>query len=104
MTDKQIQQAVSRFLGWKLPDDFMPDGGVSYEKTTNSPNWKTTGTNLLTATQAEEMIRYILETPVNEKLREIAEAPILPKMDTTQRDALITAMKSAIKKMRKVNK
>lgn len=56
MTEDQIKQMVNRFLGWHLPEDFNPDGGIKYEKlATTSP----VGTNLFTATQAEEMIRYI---------------------------------------------
>lgn len=66
MNDEQIKQMVNRFLGWKLPDDFMPDCGISYEKSEDQ-TFKTTrqptGTNLFTATQAEQMIRYITETP-----------------------------------------
>jgi len=58
MTDEQIKQMVNRFLSWKLPEDFIPDGGIKYEKP-NDPRFQPTGTNLLTATQAEEMIRYI---------------------------------------------
>lgn len=58
MSEEQIKQMVDNFLGWELPKDFNPDGGISYEKPTNS-NIRPVGTNLLTAEQAEEMIRYI---------------------------------------------
>ncbi|MGL4634923.1 MAG: hypothetical protein ACRCWF_02990 [Beijerinckiaceae bacterium] len=66
MTDDDIKRAVSRFLQWKLPSDFSPDGGVSFKAsvTTSGPNAYThwpVGTNLLTAPQAEAMIRHILE-------------------------------------------
>jgi hypothetical protein len=49
---------VDRFLCWKLPADFRPDGGVSFapcHKTPSSPDWPV-GTNLLTAAQAESML------------------------------------------------
>lgn len=65
MTEAEIKAAVSRFLTWKLPEDFSPDGGISFKATfnENTPHpmkAEPTGTNLLTATQAEAMIRYIL--------------------------------------------
>jgi hypothetical protein len=59
MADDKIKKMVDRFLRWKLPDDFMPDGGVSFTAPSN-PDWWPIGTNLLTATQATEMIEYIL--------------------------------------------
>ena len=53
-----LKHMVSRFLCWKLPDDFSPDGGISFDKKIkNDP----VGTNLLTATQAEEMVKYMLD-------------------------------------------
>lgn len=63
--DEVIKEAVDRFLGWQLPEDFHPDGGIAFQKVveggpfgprTNNP----VGTNLLTAQQAEEMIRHML--------------------------------------------
>lgn len=67
MTDEQIKEAVSRFLCWKLPADFQPDGGVSFkpwfnENTQHPMRAEPTGTNLFSATQAEAMIRHILGT------------------------------------------
>lgn len=62
----QIQHMVERFLAWKLPDDFNPDGGVSFTPTFNDHlptpmRHEPTGTNLLTYTQAEGMVRHMLE-------------------------------------------
>ena len=48
--DELVQAMVSRFLAWKLPGDFAPDAGVSFERPGN-PNIWPTGTNLLDATQ-----------------------------------------------------
>ena len=62
----QIKQMVDRFLGWKLPENFNPDGGISFKKflNENRPDWpqknEPTGTNLLDASQAEEMVRFLL--------------------------------------------
>lgn len=62
--DDLIKHMRDRFLGWRLPDDFRPDGGVSFQPVINegSPHEyknKPVGTNLLTATQAEDMIRFM---------------------------------------------
>lgn len=57
MNDDVVTQAVYRFLAWQLPDDFTPDGGITY---TPIDNHKPSGTNLFTARQAEAMIRHIL--------------------------------------------
>ena len=61
--DDVIEQAVNRFLSWKLPKDFHPDGGMVFIPTKqrgyDSPHWPV-GTNLLTADQAREMLRYVL--------------------------------------------
>lgn len=71
MTDAQIKLMVDRFLGWKLPENFNPDGGISFKKAFNEKTpWpmknEPTGTNLFDATQAEDMIRYILAEPSTE--------------------------------------
>lgn len=65
MTDEQIQAMVSRFLQWKLPADFSPDGGISFkpmsnEHTAHPMRHEPVGTNLFTAAQAEAMVRHML--------------------------------------------
>ena len=61
--DDMIEQAVTRFLSWKLPKDFHPDGGVVFIPTKgrgyDSPHWPC-GTNLLNAQQALDMLRHVL--------------------------------------------
>ncbi len=61
--DDMIEQAVTRFLSWKLPKDFHPDDGVVFIPTKgrgyDSPYWPY-GTNLLNAQQARDMLRYVL--------------------------------------------
>jgi hypothetical protein len=59
-----IKHMVNRFLSWRLPENFKPDGGISFKRTFNEHTAhpmkaEPTGTNLLDATQAEEMIRYL---------------------------------------------
>ncbi|MFP5078295.1 hypothetical protein ACLE20_13385 [Rhizobium sp. YIM 134829] len=66
MTEEQIKRMVNRFLGWRLPTSFAPDGGISFRRTFNEHTShpmeaKPTGTNLFTASEAEAMIRYMLE-------------------------------------------
>ena len=56
-----IDKMVGRFLGWKLPDDFGPDAGTTFNPghiTPSSPHWPT-GTNLLTAAQARQMFEHV---------------------------------------------
>lgn len=64
------KKMVDRFLCWKLPKDFGPDAGISfcprYEH--ESPHWPT-GTNLLHAGQAKEMLEHV-----------VGGAPVLPAL------------------------
>lgn len=55
-----IRAAVDRFLCWRLPEDFAPDGGISLKRSKTHEISPPIGTNLLTATQAEAMFRYCL--------------------------------------------
>lgn len=62
MSKKLIEQMVNKFLAWKLPQDFAPDAGISFDK------WPTdfdklgwpTGTNIFTADQARAMIEHMM--------------------------------------------
>lgn len=64
-SDLDIKHMVQRFLGWKLPEDFRPDGGVTFKAefnkhTAHPMRHQPTGTNLLDARQAEAMVRHIV--------------------------------------------
>lgn len=64
--DEIAKLMVDRFLGWKLPEDFQPDAGISFkpnynEDTQYENKHQPVGTNLFTATQATEMVKYMLE-------------------------------------------
>ena len=66
MTESQIKHMVDRFLGWRLPENFSPDCGISFDPVGNkgTPHEyrrNPVGTNLLTAVQAEAMVRYMVE-------------------------------------------
>lgn len=64
--DAMIKAAVQRFLGWRLPEDFNPDNGISFKPTFNDHmpsgpmKCNPTGTNLFDARQAEAMLRHAL--------------------------------------------
>jgi len=63
MNDAQIKHMVDRFLRWSLPETFRPDGGVSFKRLEHDgkPYPMPSGTNLLDATQAGEMVRFMIE-------------------------------------------
>lgn len=66
MTEDQIKHMVNRFLCWKLPESFNPDGGISFKKTFNEhtahpAKHEPSGTNLFDATQADAMVRHMIE-------------------------------------------
>lgn len=60
-----------RFMGWRLPDDFAPDCGISFDgrkddEWNKNKTWPV-GTNLLTVDQAEQMFRYVLDALADDK-------------------------------------
>ena len=61
---------IDRFLCWKLPKDFAPDAGVSFapKYEHDSAHWPS-GTNLLHAGQAKEMLEHV-----------VGGAPVLPAL------------------------
>jgi len=66
MNDDQIKHMVNRFLAWRLPDNFNPDGGITFkatynEGTSHEGRYQPSGTNLLDFPQAEAMVRHMLE-------------------------------------------
>jgi hypothetical protein len=65
MADADIKAMVDRFLNWRLPANFSPDAGISfqptyYNGTAEGGRHEPTGTNLFSAAQAEAMIRHML--------------------------------------------
>lgn len=66
LTDGQIKHMVDRFLGWKLPENFSPDAGISFKPTFNDhlpvpTRHNPSGTNLFDATQATAMVHHMVE-------------------------------------------
>lgn len=75
MTEQQIAEMVNRFLGWKLPKDFAPDAGISFNPTRqdsyDEPGSWPVGTNLFTADQARAMVLHMLDMP-----NDLAKPPV----------------------------
>lgn len=74
MTEDQIKHLVDRFLGWRLPENFSPDAGISFKRlwrdrhdhngnvVYDGDSWPMpTGTNLFDATQADAMVRHMVD-------------------------------------------
>jgi len=62
-SNADIENMVSKFLCWKLPIDFTPDGGIDFFVNINPRHWPT-GTNLFHSIQVEEMFRHCLNVPL----------------------------------------
>lgn len=84
MLKRQIEHMVDRFLGWTLPESFNPDGGISFKRMENrhhhpeaSPFFPMpSGTNLFDASQADAMVRHMVEgLPQGDDFRWLIEAP-----------------------------
>lgn len=91
MTEDQIKHMVNRFLQWRLPKDFNPDGGVSFEPLMNKGTPREmerepSGTNLFHYGQAEEMVRFMIADIV-EKPDEL-DIPEHLRRTIEQRDAM----------------
>lgn len=61
-----VSHMVNRFLAWRLPENFSPDGGITFTRVMNegtvyAHTAEPSGTNLLDAEQATAMVRHMLE-------------------------------------------
>ena len=80
LTENQIKHLVDRFLGWHVPENFAPDAGITYTRLSyqHSADTMPSGTNILDATQADAMVRYMAEGLPEERPNEfgwLIEAP-----------------------------
>jgi len=90
MNDAQIKHMGEQFLRWQLPENFNPDGGISFEPIGNKGNStyefkrRPSGTNLLDYTQAEAMVRHMLDG-----LPAKAETTMTSNLDPAALEALV---------------
>lgn len=87
MNKSLIDQMVDRFLGWKLPSDFNPDGGITFkpdfnEGTQFQVKHVPMGTNLLDAIQAKSMLEAVAAPSLD-------RVAVLESMLLRCRDALV---------------
>jgi len=62
LSDEQIKHMVDRFLMWELPRNFNPDCGISFDDgEAYGARREPVGTNLFTATEADAMVRHMIE-------------------------------------------
>jgi len=66
MNEAQIKHMAERFLNWKLPEDFNPDAGISFqpmfnENTPHPMRHEPTGTNLFGYDDAVNMVRHMIK-------------------------------------------
>lgn len=94
LTDEQVEHMVHRFLGWRLPEHFSPDAGISFKPTSNDhmpfgpQKHNPIGTNLFDRQQAEAMVRYMVEgLPHDTKLLNAAKE-LVKSADKTGIDIL----------------
>lgn len=65
LSETQIKHMVTRFLQWRLPENFSPDAGINFKKTFNENSQfgpmehKPIGTNLFDAIQATAMVQHM---------------------------------------------
>lgn len=91
MTTEPTQAAalaslVNRFLSWKLPDNFNPDGGITFTPVRNAGTaheftYTPVGTNLFDATQARQMIEHLLaddQAVIDYIVPDVDDTPLTP--------------------------
>lgn len=66
-------EMVTRFLSWRLPENFHPDNGITFKRESDYEHpefgrtkYEPTGTNLFNAEQARAMLEHVIDsTPPN---------------------------------------
>jgi hypothetical protein len=82
--DNIIRAAADKLMGWKLPEDFYPDCGISFKKLSDYDHpefgrtkYEPTGTNLFNVTQARAMFEYCLISAITQELTNSGEISAL---------------------------
>lgn len=94
----QIKRMVDRFLSWRLPENFSPDAGISFKPTFNDHlpepmRHNPTGTNLFDYSQAEAMIRHLLELPRGHCFRGLDEGAAMSELSEANRKERIALLR-----------
>jgi hypothetical protein len=89
--EKKISKMVDRFLCWKLPKDFAPDCGISFDS--HNGQCVPVGTNLLTAAQAQQMFEHVTAEECSEGLQPHQQRVVTEK---TELDSKATALSQFI--------
>lgn len=108
MTKTLMDIMVEKFLQWKLPADFVPDGGISFKKESDYDHpehgrtkFEPTGTNLFHAGQARAMLE-IITAPMQAEIDSLrAGAKIELKGD---REALIALQRICVATLRDIGR
>lgn len=67
MIDRYLKHMVDRFLMWRLPETFHPDCGIHFDADAavkinpRNRRYEPVGTNLFSATEATDMVRFMVE-------------------------------------------
>ncbi len=72
LREAQIEHMVQRFLRWRLPENFNPDGGIIFSHTSGGRTNQPVGTNLFDYQQAKAMVIHMLEGLPDEQADTIA--------------------------------
>ena len=99
-----VKKMVDRFLSWKLPKDFSPDCGISFEKHKYANHlFEPIGTNLFTADQAKEMFEYCIHyqrdfdlKPTAIRIRRLLKALNIPDPSNDNDNTLIGCLFSLL--------
>jgi len=88
MNREIIERMTNRFIGWKLPDDFSPDCGITFKKQHDFIHpkfgvqiYNPIGTNLFTVEQAKAMFEYCLADESEKALAPPSGYCIVPILD-----------------------
>ena len=79
-----IDKMVDRFLGWKLPEDFYFDAGISFDREYGKKWGMPMGANLLHGGQAKTMFEYCAKEAIEQAIAE-ATAEINELRDVLRR-------------------
>jgi hypothetical protein len=104
MNEEQIKHMVNRFLQWKLPENFHPDAGINFKPTFNDhlpqpTRYEPSGTNLFDATQAKEMVEFMLvgiSSASREEIYQQYRAEIVAKLEELESSMALWHIDEAI--------